>query len=63
MNKIGERLGHDLKDSKMSQHLETTIKEDKFTYRPREAEVAEEAAIDGIYVIRTNIAAKMLSVE
>ena len=62
-DKIGERLGRDLKDSKMSKHFETTIEDDKFTYRLREAEVAEEAALDGIYVIRTNVAAETLSAE
>ena len=62
-DKIGERLGRDLKDSKMGKHFETTIEDDKFTYRLREAEVAEEAALDGIYVVRTNVAAETLSAE
>ena len=62
-DKIGERLGRDLKNSKMKKHFETTIEDDKFTYRLRADEVAEEAALDGIYVIRTNVSAETLSAE
>jgi transposase len=47
----------------MGKHFGTTIEYDKFTYRLREAEFAEKGALDGFYVIRTNVAADTLSAE
>ena len=47
----------------MNKQFETTIEDDRFTYRLREEEVAAEAALDGIYVVRTNVSAETLSAE
>ncbi len=62
-DKIGLRVGRDLKNSKMLKHFELTIADDSFSYRVREAEIAAEAALDGIYVVRTNVPAETMSAE
>ena len=40
---------------KVGKHFEVEIEEDGFRYRRNEARIAEEAALDGFYVIRTNV--------
>jgi transposase len=61
--RIGLRLGRDLKDTKMQKHFELTIEDDSFTYRRLDEKIAEEAALDGLYVIRTSLPAETLSAE
>jgi transposase len=63
MDKIGLRVGRELKSSKMQKHFELTIKDDAFTYRRNEEQIAREAALDGLYVIRTSLDAEVLSAE
>ena len=60
---IGLRVGRELKSTKMQKHFELTIEDDSFTYRRREEKIAEEAALDGLYVIRTSVPAETLSAE
>lgn len=59
--RIGLRVGRVLNKHKMAKHFELTIREDQFTYRRREEQIAEEAALDGLYVIRTSVDAESLS--
>ena len=59
--KIGLRIGRILNKYKMAKHFELKIKQDQFTYERREAKIAEEAALDGLYVIRTSVKAKDIS--
>ena len=47
----------------MAKHFELEIKQHEFTYKRREEKIAEEAALDGLYVIRTSVDAKELSSE
>lgn len=60
---IGLRVGRDLTRTKMLKHFELTIEDNAFSYRIREDEIAKEAALDGIYVIRTNVPAAEFSAE
>jgi hypothetical protein len=54
-DKIGVRVGRVLEKSKVAKHFRYEITEDSFTFERDEASIAEEAALDGIYVIRTNV--------
>jgi len=47
----------------MQKHFELTIEDDSFAYRRLEEKIAEEAALDGLYVIRTSVPAETLSAE
>ena len=44
----------------MAKHFETTIEDDRFEFRRKEKAIAEEAALDGVYVVRTNLPAVAL---
>jgi transposase len=62
-DKIGLRIGRELKSTKMQKHFELTIKEDSFSYRRKTDQIAAEAALDGLYVVRTSTPAETLSSE
>lgn len=52
---IGERVGRVVNKYKMAKHFSRTITDTSFTYARDEASIAEEAALDGLYVLRTNV--------
>ena len=52
---IGERVGRAWKNDKMRKHFSVQITDDSFSFARAEANIATEAALDGIYVIRTSI--------
>jgi len=52
---IGERVGRVVNKYKMAKHFARTITEDSFPYLRDETSIAEEAALDGLYVLRTNV--------
>jgi hypothetical protein len=60
---IALRVGEVLGRSKVAKHFHTEITEDGFTYRRDEANIAREAALDGIYVIRTSVPAAQITAE
>jgi transposase len=60
---IGQKVGKVLNRYKMGKHFELTIAEGKFAYARRADNIACEAALDGIYVIRTSEPASRLSAE
>ena len=62
-DKIGLRIGRELKSTKMQKHFELTIKEDSFSYCRKADQIAAEAALDGLYVVRTSTSAETLSSE
>ena len=62
-DQIGLRVGRELKDTKMQKHFELTIADAAFTYQRREEQIAEEAALDGLYVVRTSVLSAQLSAE
>ncbi len=57
---IALRVGRVLHRFKMSKHLRLHITEDLFRYERDEAHIAAEAALDGIYVVRTSLTAGTL---
>ena len=63
MAEIGLAVGAVLDQHKMGKHYELTITETSFAFRRKEAAIATEARLDGIYVIRTNVPSAALSAE
>jgi len=62
-DKIGLRVGKVLGRFKMGKHFILHISEESFGYERDEEKIAREAALDGIYVIRTSVPAEKLSAE
>lgn len=58
---IGLRLGRVINHYKMAKHFRLKITETSFSYERRREKIAAEAALDGIYVIRTNVPADEMS--
>jgi hypothetical protein len=54
---IGQAVGAVLGGRKMAKHFTITIGDEEFSYARDEASIAAEAALDGIYVLRTNVPA------
>ena len=54
-DKIGIRVGRHLNHYKMAKHFEIMIGDDRLSFSRRHAEIAAEALLDGIYVIRTSV--------
>ena len=47
----------------MQKHFELTIEDDSFSYQRLNEQIAEEAALDGLYVIRTSLSPETISAE
>lgn len=62
-DKIGLRVGKTVNRFKVGKHFALDIAEDGFSYRRDEKKIAEEAALDGMYVIRTSVASESMSDE
>lgn len=60
---IALRVGKVLGRFKMAKHFTLTITDDGFRYQRDEAAIAAEAALDGIYVVRTSVGAERLTAE
>ncbi|MGH7015405.1 MAG: IS1634 family transposase [Stellaceae bacterium] len=54
-DKIGLRVGAVLGRRKMAKHFQITIADAAFSFQRDEAAIAREAALDGFYVLRTNV--------
>jgi hypothetical protein len=52
---IGERVGRVINKYQMAKHFTRTITDSSLTYARNEASIAREAALDGLYVLRTNV--------
>jgi hypothetical protein len=52
---IGTAVGKVIGKYKMAKHFDVTITDDSLTLTRRQAQIDEEAALDGIYVIRTPV--------
>ncbi len=61
--RIGLRVGKVLNRFKMAKHFRLHITEMGFSYERDEGRIAEEAALDGIYVIRTSLPITQLETE
>jgi hypothetical protein len=62
-DKIGVRVGRVINRYKMAKHIALAIDETHFSYQIRQDQVAAEAALDGIYVIRTSLPKERMSAE
>lgn len=62
-DKIGVRVGRVLEKSKVAKHFRYHITDDTFTFERDEPSIRQEAALDGIYVLRTSVAAEQLGSE
>ena len=61
--KIALRVGKVVNQYKVGKHFELDISDTCFAYRRNEVKIHEEAALDGIYVIRTSVASETFSSE
>lgn len=52
---IGKALGAVLGHRKVGKHFDTTIADDSFSFARNHAAITAEAALDGIYVLRTSL--------
>lgn len=62
-DQIGLRVGKVLGRYKMAKHFEIEIADQSFAYRRKTESIAAEAALDGIYVIRTSVSKEAFSSE
>jgi transposase len=60
-DKIAMRVARQAWKYKMAKHFTLTIEDDSFAYERNQASISAEAALDGIYVIRTNVSADQLA--
>jgi len=60
-DRIGIAVGKVINKHKVGKHLITTITEDTFAYHRDAPKIAAEAALDGIYVIRTSLKPEKLN--
>jgi Transposase DDE domain len=58
--KIGQRVGRHANRYKMAKHFDFDIAQGRFAYRRKRDQIAAEAALDGIYVLRTSLDADQL---
>ena len=59
-DQIGVRVGRVVNKYKVAKHFELTIEDKRFEFRIRDDEVAKEAALDGIYILRTPLPANKM---
>ena len=62
-DQIGLRVGKVLGRFKMAKHFAIAITETTFTYQRRSETIEAEAALDGIYVLRTSVPREVLGAE
>lgn len=62
-DKIGLRVGKVIGKYKMQKHFELTITEDSFAYTRQQDAIEAEAALDGIYVVRSSLDAETMEAE
>jgi transposase len=59
-DKIGVRVGKIINRYKMAKHFTLAIADTSFVYTQNRAQIAAEAALDGIYIVRTSVTADRL---
>ena len=62
-DKIGVRVGKVIGKYKVGKHFDLDIKDGSFAFAVNADRVAAEAALDGLYVIRTSVAAAAMSAQ
>jgi len=56
-DKIGLRVGRVINKYKMAKHFVLTVQDRAFSYKRNHDSIAQETALDGIYIIRTSVTA------
>jgi transposase len=59
-DEIGLRVGKVVNQYKVAKHFELTIEDNSFTFVRKSEAIAAEAALDGIYIIRTSLSATQM---
>ncbi len=59
-DEIGLRVGKLINQYKMAKHFELAIGDTTFTFSRKSAAIAAEAALDGLYIIRTSVSATQM---
>ena len=62
-DQIGLRVGKVFNRFKVAKHFDITITEEGFSYERNTERISQEAALDGLYVIRTSVSQAVLSAE
>lgn len=62
-DKIGLRVGRIINRYKVAKHFTVRIDDDSLAYERKDEQVAAEAALDGFYVIRTDVPKEALDAE
>ena len=62
-DKIGVRVGKVLNKYKVGKHFKLDIRDDSFSFEIDDTKVTTEAALDGIYVIRTSLAEQRMKTD
>ena len=62
-DKIGLRVGKVIGRHKVAKHFDLEIADDGFAWRRNAERIAEEAALDGLYVVRTSLPERELGAE
>jgi hypothetical protein len=62
-DKIGVRVGRVINKYRVAKHFELKIEDAHFGYRTLDKEIAAEAALDGIYVVRTSLSEERMSAD
>jgi len=60
---IAEKVGSKRNRYKVGKHFDVTVEDGHFSFARKEGEIRREAALDGIYVIRTSEPAERLSAQ
>lgn len=60
---IGLRVGKVIGQFKMEKHFELTITDDSFTFARRAENIAAEALLDGLYVVRTSVVSEAMNAD
>ncbi len=58
---IGLAVGEVIKRYRVKKHFALEISDGRFSYARKRSQIAEEAALDGIYILRTSLSTKRLS--
>ena len=60
-DEIGLAVGKVIGKRKVAKHFDLTIANDSLTFERKHAAIAEESALDGFYVVRTNVPAEAIN--
>ncbi len=62
-DRIGVRAGRIINKYKVAKHFTLDIQDRAFGYKRRHENIAQEAALDGLYIIRTSVKAELMACD